>query len=71
MKKLIIPVLVGVSTLIILTGCIDLSRGNDTTTIQKMPTVGQQLMDLKKAKDTGVISDAEYEAEKARLLGKK
>jgi hypothetical protein len=36
---------------------------------QIQPTVGQQLIDLKKAKDTGAISDAEYEAEKAKLLG--
>ena len=31
-------------------------------------TVGQQLMDLKKAKDNGVISEGEYEAQKAKLL---
>ena len=33
------------------------------------PTIGQQLMDLKKAKDSGAITEAEYEAEKAKLLG--
>lgn len=32
------------------------------------PTIGQQLIDLKKAKDAGAITDAEYEAEKAKLL---
>jgi hypothetical protein len=32
------------------------------------PTVGQQLIDLQKAKDAGAISDAEYQAEKAKLL---
>lgn len=32
------------------------------------PTIGQQLIDLKKAKDSGAITDAEYEAEKAKLL---
>jgi hypothetical protein len=36
---------------------------------QIQPTIGQQLVDLKKAKDAGAISDAEYEAEKAKLLG--
>jgi len=35
------------------------------------PTLGQQLIDLQKAKDAGVISDAEYQAQKARLLGNK
>jgi hypothetical protein len=33
------------------------------------PTIGQQLIDLKKAKDAGAITDAEYETEKAKLLG--
>lgn len=31
-------------------------------------TVGQQLVDLKKAKDAGVISDAEYEAQRKKIL---
>jgi uncharacterized lipoprotein YajG len=35
------------------------------------PTIGQQLMDLKKARDTDAITEAEYEAEKAKLLGNK
>jgi len=35
------------------------------------PTIGQQLIDLQKAKDAGVINDSEYQAEKAKLLGSK
>ena len=38
---------------------------------QIQPTIGQQLLDLKKAKDAGAITDAEYEAQKAKLLGNK
>ena len=34
-------------------------------------TVGQQLVDLKKAKDSGALSGSEYEAQKARLLSAK
>jgi len=30
--------------------------------------VGQQLIDLKKAKDAGAITDEEYQAQKAKLL---
>jgi hypothetical protein len=33
------------------------------------PTIGQQLIDLQKAKDAGAITDAEYQAQKAKLLG--
>jgi len=32
-------------------------------------SVGQQLIDLKKAKDAGAITDTEYQAQKAKLLG--
>jgi hypothetical protein len=33
-------------------------------------TKGQELMDLKRAKDTGAISEAEYETQKQRILNK-
>jgi hypothetical protein len=34
------------------------------------PTRGQELSDLKKAKDQGALTDQEYEAEKNRILAK-
>ena len=34
-------------------------------------TLGQQLVDLKKAKDSGAITDTEYETQKAKLLSAK
>jgi hypothetical protein len=34
------------------------------------PTTGQELVDLKRAKDSGAISDAEYDAQKKRLLAR-
>ena len=50
-----------------LTGCAVLI-GNDHPEASG-GTVGQQLIDLKKAKDSGAISDAEYEKERKKLLG--
>lgn len=35
------------------------------------PTVGQQLLDLKKARDTGAITEQEYDDEKAKLLNQR
>ena len=32
-------------------------------------TVGQQLIDLQKAKEAGAMSDAEYQKERAKVLG--
>lgn len=71
MKKLIVPILVGLSTMTLLTGCIGLSIGGGTTSKPETATVGQQLVDLQKAKDTGAITDSEYQAQKAKILNEK
>ena len=55
----------------LLTGCIGVSLGGGSTTHTQAPTVGQQLIDLQKARDAGIITDAEYQAQKARLLANK
>jgi hypothetical protein len=34
------------------------------------PTRGQELLDLKKARDQGALTEEEYQAQKRRLLGK-
>ena len=68
MKKLLIPVMIGLSALTLLSGCLDLKLGGGTTTKPQTATVGQQMLDLQKAKDSGAITDAEYQAQKAKLL---
>ena len=51
-------------------GCAwEVSSAPKHATVQ--PTVGQQLIDLQKAKDAGAITDAEFQAQKAKLLGNK
>jgi hypothetical protein len=72
MKKLIIPPLVGLLVMTLLTGCVGgLSLGGGTKTTTNAPTVGQQLVDLQKAKDAGAITDAEYQAQKTKILNEK
>jgi len=60
--------MIGLSALTLLSGCLDLKLGGGTTTKPQTATVGQQLLDLQKAKDSGAITDAEYQAQKAKLL---
>jgi hypothetical protein len=69
MKKLFVPLLVGLTAMTLFTGCIGLQVGGGTS--NHTPTVGQQLIDLQKAKDAGIITDAEYQAQKAKLLENK
>ena len=47
-------------------GCVA-SIGNRNPNV----TVGQQLTDLQKAKESGAITEAEYQREKSKLLGDK
>ena len=55
----------------LLTGCIGLQLGGGQSSEIKSPTLGQQLLDLQKAKDAGAINDAEFQTQKAKLIGPK
>ncbi len=66
MKKSLIPFAAGLSALLLLSGCVALGTGSKTIT--EKPTLGQQLVDLQKAKDAGAINDTEFQAQKAKLL---
>ena len=66
MKKLIVPTSLALAATFFLSGCVaaignrDAQHGN--------ATLGQQLIDLQKAKEAGAITDPEYQTQKARLL---
>lgn len=68
MKKSFISLLAVLLTSLFLTGCVGLSLGGGTKTYVGKPTLGQQLVDLKKAEDCGAITASEYQTQKARLL---
>lgn len=68
MKKLIVPILVGFLSMALFTGCVGLSIGGGSSSKPTTPTIGQELVDLQKAKDAGVITDAEYQAQKTKIL---
>jgi hypothetical protein len=69
MKKLLIPALLAFSLIVLFTGCIAIGTGPKSE--HTNATLGQQLIDLKTAKDTGAITEVEYKAQKAKLLGDK
>lgn len=53
----------------LMTGC-SWSVGSSPKTANVLPTTGQQLIDLQKARDAGAITEAEYQAQKAKLFAK-
>jgi Short C-terminal domain len=69
MKKLVAPACLALSAMLFLSGCVAAigNRGTDRST----GTLGQQLIDLQKAKDAGAITETEYQTQKARLLENK
>lgn len=66
MKKLILPA-VFLASAVLVNGC-SFSMGGGSRTESHKPTLGQQLIDLKTAKDNGAITEAEYQTQKAKLL---
>ena len=67
-QKLIIPAIIAVSTVMLLSGCLAIgNRGG--LEAGGSGTVGQQLIDLQKAKDAGIITPAEYQTQKDKVLG--
>jgi hypothetical protein len=71
MKKIIVSAVIGLAAMTLLPGCLYLQLGGGTTTKSQSATVGQQLVDLQKAKDCGAITDAEYQVQKAKVLDEK
>lgn len=64
MKKIIRTLFVMI-LIFTLVSCIAVGSGGKK--IEQQPTLGQELLDLKKARDEGAISDQEYNEMKAKL----
>ena len=67
MKKPLLYSPVALAVLLGLCGCVA-AIGNRDAQHSSGGTLGQQLIDLQKAKDAGALSEAEYQSQKARLL---
>jgi hypothetical protein len=69
MKKLIVFSL-ALSAVVFLNGCVA-SVGGGPKTEHRKPTLGQELSDLKMARDKEALTEAEYQTQKAKLLAEK
>lgn len=52
-------------------GCVAIGNRGEQPASRSNATLGQQLIDLQKARDLGALSPAEFEQQRARLLGTK
>jgi hypothetical protein len=60
----VLTVSFALAALVLCSGCVA-AIGNRSPNV----TVGQQLIDLQKAKEAGALTEAEFQTQKARLLG--
>lgn len=65
MKKLPL-IMFALLSLLPLAGCVSVTDASP----RPAPTIGQQLLDLQKAKEAGAITPEQFEAQKAKLLAK-
>lgn len=68
MKKSFIVGVCALSTMLLLSGCVGLSVGGGSKSETRKPTLGQQLTDLQNARNSGAITEEQYQTQKARLL---
>jgi len=68
MKRLIVTGLLSISAALLLSGCVGLSLGGGKKTVNNNPTLGQQLVDLKTARDSGALTEQQYQEQKNKLL---
>lgn len=67
MKKILVLSALGVASAVLLTGCVAAVGSGPKTTVIK-PTLGQQLIDLQNARNTGALTEVEYQQQKLKLL---
>jgi len=54
----------------LVSGCAWSIGGGKEANTSHIPTRGQELIDIKKAKDLGAITEEEYQAQKNRIMAK-
>jgi len=71
MKRLLFPAIWILAAATLVGGCVAKIGNREPHDGPIHSTLGQQLIDLKKAHDAGAMNDAEYEAQRTRLLNPK
>jgi hypothetical protein len=71
MKKSFVAGVAALGLLILTSGCLSISIGGGSSSEVEKPTTSQQLNDLKKARDSGAITQEQYDTQRAKLLQSK
>ena len=69
MKRCVAFACLAFTSSLLLSGCVAAIGNREGA--KSSGTLGQELIDLQKAKEAGVISDVEYDVQRSKLLGHK
>ena len=71
LRKWTVLALISGTVCCLLSGCAwSIGDGKEQTVNRMVPTRGQELIDLKKARDQGAITEDEYQAQRKRIMEK-
>ena len=65
----LLAALLAISVLIVSAGCVAAIGNREPA--RSSATLGQQLIDLQKARESGALTDAEYQEQRAKFLAQK
>lgn len=57
--------------MVLTSGCLSISIGGGNSSEVEAPTTSEQLHDLKKARDSGAITEEQYQTQRTKLLQSK
>ena len=68
MKKSLIAGAAVLCVMVLTSGCLSISVGGGSSSESEKPTTSQQLNDLKKARDSGAITEDQYQTQRAKII---
>ena len=68
MKNSFIAGMLALSVLALTSGCLSISVGGGSSSESDKPTTSEQLNDLKKARDSGAITQEQYDTQRAKII---
>ncbi len=71
MKKLLIAGAAALCLIILTNGCLSISVGGGNSSDTDVPTTAQQLHDLKQARDSGAITEDQYQTQRKKIMQSK
>lgn len=71
MRKLFIACAGALCVMVLTSGCLSISIGGGNSSEVEAPTTSEQLHDLKKARDSGAITEEQYQTQRTKLLQSK